>query len=93
MQSNIYQPPVQPVTPVEDKPPAFTPYTKWTSFTELVKKHILQHNQIECLEMWLVVIQQVVSQFIQEKQNTIPWYNGHYSNPVKYVYGTRPINF
>ena len=35
MQSNIYQPPTQPVTPVEDKPPAFTPYTNWTSFKEL----------------------------------------------------------
>ena len=35
MQSNIYQPPVEPIRPVENKPPAFNPYTNWTSFTEL----------------------------------------------------------
>ena len=35
MQTNIYQPPVKPVAPVENKPPAFTPYTNWTSFKDL----------------------------------------------------------
>jgi hypothetical protein len=38
MQSNIYQPPVQTVTPVEDKPPAFKPYLDWTSFSVIGKK-------------------------------------------------------
>lgn len=96
MQSNIYQPPAQPVSPVvEDKPPAFTPYTNWTSFTELGERANTpaQSNR---------VFRDVISGYTRSGE---PIYTretkykvagtgmGQFSNPAKYVYGTRPINF
>jgi len=96
MQSNIYQPPVQPVTPVEDKPPAFNPYTNWTSFTELGERANVPGQSGR-------VFRDVVSGYTssgepiytRQTKYTIPGYNPYSDSsgkgPVRY--GTRPINF
>lgn len=93
MQSNIYQPPVQTVTPVEDRPPAFTPYTKWTSISELGMKVDPRSNKM---------FRDVVSGYTRsgepiytrETKARIPGTgSGHYMNPARYSYGTMPINF
>ena len=96
MQSNIYQTPVQTVTPVEDKPPAFTPYTNWTSFTELGERANLPGASNR-------VFRDVISGrtssgepiYRRETRYTIPGYNPYNDSSGKgrYRYGTRDINF
>ena len=95
MQSNIYQPPAQPVNPVvEDRPPAFTPYTKWTSISELGMKVDPRFNKM---------FKDVVSGYTRsgepiytrETRTEVPAYDPYKDSSGKgrFRYGTMPINF
>lgn len=95
MQSNVYQPPVQTVTPVEDRPPAFTPYTKWTSFTELGER---ANTPAQSNRVFRDVISGYTRSgepiYTRQTKYKVAGSGGHpITNPARYVTGTRPINF
>lgn len=95
MESKVYQPPVQPVTPIEDKPPAFTPYTRWTSFAELGER---ANTPAQTGRMFRDVISGYTRSgepiYTRETKYKVGGSGGHpITNPARYVYGTRPINF
>lgn len=96
MESKVYQPPIQRVTPVEDKPPAFTPYTKWTSVSVLGER---PNDPARTGRMFRDVISGYTRSgepiYTRETKYKVA---GSGSNPrggntARYVYGTRPINF
>ena len=93
MESKVYQPPVQTVTPVEDRPPAFTPYTKWTSFSELGERANIPSASNRMFRD--VVSGRTASGepiYTRETRYTVPGWTP-YGGGERIRYGTRDIKF
>ena len=93
MQTNIYQPPVKPVAPVENKPPAFTPYTNWTSFKEL---GLPAYTPSQSNRVFRDVISGYTGSgepiYTRETKYKVAGSDFLHGQPAKYVTGTMPIN-
>jgi hypothetical protein len=73
---------------------SFKPYTKWTSFSKLGER---AYTPAQSNRMFRDVVSGYTASgepiYTRETKYQVAGSGGHYSNPVKYVYGTRPIKF